>query len=106
MSIAVRIDSLYQFADPIYDERQEEYVWGISDPPEPVVRDDDQFYEIRDGDRLDLIADQYLGSSRYFWVILHYNGIANALDLDNWVGKQVRLPSLVTLQKVYTNAVE
>ena len=104
MSVNVRIDSLYQFADPIFDERQEEYVWGISDPPDPIERDDDQFYEIRDGDRFDLIAYRMLGGARYYWIILHYNGIANAMDIANWVGERIRMPSRATLERVFLNA--
>ncbi len=106
MSVAIRIDSLYQFGDPILDETQDEYVWGIADPPEPLERDDDQFYEIRDNDRFDLIAHKMLGSARYFWIILHYNGIPNAMDITNFVGKTIRMPSRLTLERVFLNAAQ
>jgi hypothetical protein len=104
MSVNVRFDSLYQFADPLYDERQGQYVWGISDPPDPVERDDDQFYEIREEDRFDLIAHRMLGNARYFWIILHYNDIPNALDIANYTGKTIRMPSRTVFERVFLNA--
>lgn len=104
MTIRVRVDSLYQFADPIFDERQGEFVWGVGDPPDPVAREDDQFYEVREGDRFDLIAHKMLGDARYFWIILHYNGIKSALDIENYIAKEIRLPSRTTVQRIYINA--
>lgn len=106
MSISVRNDSLYKFANPYFDDIQEENTWGISDPPDPVERDDDRFHLLVEGERIDLLAYTLLGDPRYFWVILHYNNIPNAIDLEKWVGKELRVPSKTTLEKVYLNASE
>lgn len=104
MSLKVRTDSMFKFAESYYDESQDEYVWGIADPPEPQIRDDDQYYTWRDGDRFDIVAHRMLGSSRYFWVILHYNGISDAIGGTVTIGTQLRLPSKTTLEREYTNA--
>lgn len=104
MSVQVNIDSLYRFATPYYDENQEQYVWGIADPPDPAVRDDDQFFTLRADDRLDLIAYKMLGEPRYMWIIMHYNGIKDALALEPYVGKQLRIPSRSTVERIYAHA--
>lgn len=106
MTVKIRTDSLYQFGDPVFDENQEEYVWGICDPPDPVERDDDQFYTLREGERIDLLAHKLLGNARYFWIILHYNNIQNSLDIENFIGEEIRLPSRATVERIYTNVVQ
>lgn len=104
MSTRVRPDSLYQYADPYFDEYQDEYVWGIADPPDPIKREDDRFLILRENDRLDLLAYRYLGAVQYYWIIMHYNGIKDALDLKNHIGKQIRLPSKTTVERIFANA--
>jgi nucleoid-associated protein YgaU len=42
------------------------------------------------GDRLYKLADQYYGSSRYWWVIAWYNGVATEADLK--LGQLIRIP--------------
>lgn len=101
MAVRPRIDSWIKFADPYFDEDQNEYVWGIANPPKPISREDDQFYTLREGDRLDLIAHTTLGDVHFYWVIMHYNNIPCALDLTKFVGKDLRIPSRNTLEKVY-----
>jgi len=103
MSVKVRNDSLYKFSSPWFDDQQRRFVWGISDPPDPVKRDDDVFYTIRQEDRIDFIAYKLLGNPRYFWVILHYNGMSNAFDIPRFVGRQIRIPSKGTLERAYLN---
>lgn len=106
MSVDVRTDSVYTFADAYFDDVQGEYVWGIYDLPDPKNRDDDQFYEVRtDDERLDLIAYKFLGDSRLMHIIMHYNNIPNALDLSKFKGKTLRIPSRRTVEKVYLNVV-
>lgn len=106
MSVEIKQGSLYAFASPIFDETQGEYVWGIADPPPPVPRDDDQFYTIRDSDRLDLIAHRLLGNARLFWVIMHYNNIPYALDLTRFKNVEIRIPSRETVERYYVNGPE
>lgn len=102
----IRIDSIFKFADPYFDELQNEYTWGIIDLPEPIKRDDDQFYVLRSSDRLDLVAYKLLGDPRHVFILMHYNGIKDALDTDLFVGKTLRIPSRDTLERIYFNAVK
>lgn len=102
--IEIRTDSLFQFASPLYDEEQEEYVWGISDPPNALLRDEDLYYTVREGDRLDLISYRYYREPRWFWVIANYNNIKNPMNLVSCIGKEIRLPSKAVLEKVYKSA--
>lgn len=106
MSVKVRVDSMYKFASPYFDESQDEYVWGIADPPEPKKREDDQYYTLRKEDKITVIAHKMLGSSRYWWVVLLYNNMPDALETGNFIGKQLRLPSRATLEKEYGSAFE
>jgi len=100
-TLEVRDDSLYKFANAYFDELQNQYVWGIADLPSTARREDDQFYTLREDDRLDLISYRLLGSPQWFWVIMHYNDIPNALDLAKYVGKEIRLPSKATIERLY-----
>ena len=100
----IRIDSIFKFADPFFDEVQNEYTWGIIDLPEPIKRDDDQFYIWRDSDRLDVVAYKLLGDPRHMFFIMHYNQIKNAFAMQFYAGKTLRIPSKDTLERIYLNA--
>ena len=104
MSVTVGVKSHLKFATPYFDVSQQGYVWGIADPPDPVKRADDQFYTVRSDDRLDLIASRMLGNVRYLWIIMLYNNIEDALNLDRFINKQIRLPSRATVERIYTSA--
>jgi len=95
---------MYKFGTPYFDEEQGENTWGIVDPPDPLDREDDQFYTLRQEDRLDVLAHRMLGNVNYIWVIMHYNNIKDALDLDKYIGKQLRIPSRATVERIYANA--
>lgn len=101
MSIEIGVESLFKFANPYYDEQQANFTWGIANPPKPQKREDDKIYIPREGERLDLIAYNLLGDVRLFWLIMHYNNIADALDLTKFVGKPLRIPSRSTVEKIY-----
>lgn len=104
MTIKVRLDSIYKFGAAYFDEQQGQQTWGILDPPDPVKREDDQFYTLREEDKLDALAHRMLGNVNYIWVIMHYNNIKDALDLDKYVGTQLRIPSRTTVERIYSNA--
>lgn len=55
-------------------------------------RPDDVFHTVVEGDRIDLVAYNYLGSAQLWWVISDYNGIA--CPLDPLVGMVLRIPSI------------
>lgn len=102
----VRSDSLYKWGNAYLDELQDQYVWGICDAPSVVLRDDDRFYTIQEGDRFDKIAHSYLGDVRFFWIIMDYNGVSDAMTIDEIIGKQIRIPSKTTVQKYYVQATQ
>ena len=100
----IRVDSIFKFASPYLDEVQNEYTWGIADLPEVISRDDDQFYVWRESDRLDLVAHRLLGDVRHLFIVMHYNNIPDAMDMQDFVGVTLRIPSRDTLERVYLNA--
>lgn len=102
----VRVDSIFRYADPYFDEAQDEYTWGIVDMPASIRRDDDQFYVLRQSDRLDLIAYKLLGDPRFCFLIMHYNNIQDATDISLFVGKTLRIPSRDTVERIYLNGNE
>ena len=53
---------------------------------------DDRFHLVVDGDRIDLLAYQYLGDPTLWWVICDFNDMAFPLELT--VGATLRIPSL------------
>jgi nucleoid-associated protein YgaU len=61
-----------------------------------TARYDDRFHTVTDGDRLDLIAHQYLGDARLWWIIADYNDIFFPLDLTP--GAVLRIPSVEHVQ--------
>ena len=97
----IRVDSIFKFATPYLDEVQNEYTWGIADPPPVIRRDDDQFYVWRESDRLDAVAHKLLGDPRHFFFIMHYNDIDDAMDMTDFVGVSIRIPSRETLERIY-----
>lgn len=100
----IRVDSLYKFATAYFDEVQKEYTWGIADPPPVIKRDDDQFYVWRESDRLDALAYKLLGDPRYLFFIMHYNNIPDAMNMTDFVGVSLRIPSRDTLERIYLHA--
>ena len=50
-------------------------------------------YTVQKGDRLDLIAADQLGNAGRWAEIAALNGIDNPMDLDDWVGKSIQVPS-------------
>jgi len=54
-------------------------------------RPDDRFHTVREEDRLDILAEKYLGDPRLWWVICDYNGIAFPLQLPP-EGTILRIP--------------
>lgn len=99
----IRRDSIFKFAEPYFDEVQTEYTWGIIDLPPVIQKDDDHFYTWRESDRLDVVAYKLLGDPRFMFFIMHYNQIADAMTMDDFIGETIRIPSKETLEKVYLN---
>lgn len=59
-------------------------------------RQDDVFYAVVVGDRIDLIAYRYLGRADLWWIICDYNNIFFPLELET--GSTLRIPSAEHVQ--------
>lgn len=59
---------------------------------ETTPRFDDRFHAVKDGDRIDRIAFDYLGNAALWWVICDYNDVFYPLELE--IGSVLRIPSL------------
>ena len=59
-------------------------------------RPDDRFHTVKDGDRIDLIAFNYLGDASLWWIVCDYNDIFYPLELET--GMILRIPSIDHLQ--------
>ena len=57
--------------------------------PEIPLSDSDQFVYPKDGDRLDLLANQFYGDSTLWWFIAHVNDI---YTMNIPVGTSLRIP--------------
>jgi len=62
----------------------------IDSPP----RFDDVFHTVIQGDRVDLLAYHYLGDAKLWWIICDYNDIFFPLELEQKLGKVLRIPSI------------
>ena len=81
----------YQGFPYYYDSRNNRYYYGLtsylSDNTDYVV------YEVKPGDSYDSIALDKYGCALYYWIILDYNRILDALE-PPVPGTILRLPSL------------
>ena len=48
---------------------------GTRPPLESKPRPDDRFHTVVEGDRVDLLAQRYLGQADLWWIICDYNDI-------------------------------
>ena len=59
--------------------------------PKIPVQDTDLFIISRDGDRLDLLANEFYRDTSYWWVIAEANGIGKGTTIIE-PGNQIRIP--------------
>jgi nucleoid-associated protein YgaU len=64
---------------------------GTRPPLESKPRPDDRFHTVVEGDRVDLLAQRYLGQADLWWIICDYNDIFFPLELTP--GTILRIPS-------------
>ena len=65
--------------------------WSFAGYPKFEPQQDDTFYEIKEGDRPDLISYEYYKTTDLYWVILLANDISYWGDVS--VGQTIRIPS-------------
>ena len=82
-------ESRYEECEVLKDGGRE-YL-GVRLPVEIPPRPDDRFHTIVTGDRLDVLAQRYLGDAGLWWVICDCNEIA--FPLDPPFGTALRIPS-------------
>jgi len=81
-----------RYCDCIIYQDGETQFFGTRQRLDATPQPDDRFHLVVDGDRVDLLADQYLGDPTLWWVICDVNDLAFPLDLP--VGATLRIPSL------------
>ena len=64
---------------------------GARGPIATDPRPDDSFHTVVEGDRLDLLADRFLGRAQLWWVLADFNQIDWPPDLAT--GTVLRIPS-------------
>lgn len=84
-------ESRYEECEKLKDGGQE-YL-GVRLPVGHVLRADDWFCTVVTGDRLDVLAHRYFGSTELWWIICDWNSIAFSLELK--AGTVLRIPSAV-----------
>tara|TARA_R100001594_G_scaffold34804_1_gene63900 strand:- start:6106 stop:6405 length:300 start_codon:yes stop_codon:yes gene_type:complete len=63
--------------------------------PKIPVQDTDLFIISRDGDRLDLLANEFYQDTSYWWVIAEANGIGKGTTIIE-PGIQIRIPKPIS----------
>ena len=79
----------------LYVDGPEEFL-GTRPRLETTPRPDDRFHTVIEGDRIDVLAHQYLGRADLYWIICDYNDIFFPLELE--VGTVLRIPSMEHVQ--------
>lgn len=74
----------------LYKDGVEEFI-GTRHKIVATEKPDDRFYTSIDGDRLDILANRFLGRSDLWWIICDYNDIFFPLELEP--GTVLRIPS-------------
>jgi len=74
----------------VYRDRQGLFL-GLRPTIKWQPQSDDRFHKVNSGDRIDLLAYQYFGDCRLWWIICDYNGIRFPLDMKE--GMVLRIPS-------------
>lgn len=87
-----RRNTILKFGQFYGDTDTEERFWGNFDLPTFEPAADDTFYEVKMGDRIDLLALQLLGDDRLKWVLMSANNI-RLPEVELIPGMQLRIPS-------------
>jgi len=75
----------------LYVDGSDEFI-GARERIDTSSQADDIFHTVQAGDRIDLLAYQYLGDATLWWVICDYNDLFFPLELE--IGMVLRIPSM------------
>src|SRR3972149_5526884 len=90
MAVRIKRRSRLQFHNLITVDDFE--FWDHAVLPVPDVQPDDVLYQVKDGDRLDLLAFRFYGDPILWWVIAVANGIElNPVQFNT--GDKLRIPA-------------
>ena len=81
-----------RYAAAVLFTGQAEGFLGTRFSVDTTPRPDDRFYTVVEDDRVDLLAQRYLGRAELWWIICDYNDIFFPLELTP--GTPLRIPSL------------
>lgn len=86
--------SRYQF--PVHYKTSDGSYVGMRTPIDASPRPDDRYHKTYPGDRLDILAFNYLGKAELWWVIADFNDIFFPLELEP--GRLLRIPTIERLE--------
>ena len=75
----------------LYVDGEVEFL-GSRQPIDTTPREDDQYHEVVEANRVDLLVYRYLGNAELWWIICDFNNIAFPLELP--IGTILRIPSI------------
>lgn len=82
----------------IYQDAAGAQSLGLRERLDAPRRRDDRFHTLVSSDRLDLLANTYLGDPHLWWVIADYNDLLDPLDLTP--GVVLRIPAIEYVYQV------
>ena len=98
--VKIPATSRYQFSK-LYQDGDNQF-WGSRPTVDTAPRPDDKFHTVVEGDRIELLAYNYLRDVNLWWVIADYNGLFFCQDLE--IGAKLRIPSQSAVQMEVLNA--
>lgn len=93
--------SRYEASTVVFDPKKNTIRLGLFPPilKEDLENDSDIIIQVQDGDRIDSLAQRYLGDGRYWWAICIMNDINLPMGDFLLPGKKLRIPS--SLDKIH-----
>lgn len=74
--------------------------WDLINYPKIPEMTDDALYQVKAGDRLDVLAYKFYGYSEHWWILAIANDI-ELLPTDLYVGQTIRVPSATYVRSLF-----
>ena len=91
--------SRYESFPYFYDDKNNKYYYGLTSYLDNETASGYVIYQVKPGDSYDSIALNHYGCALFYWIILDYNRIYDALTPPE-PGTTLRLPPLNSIQYV------